>query len=312
MSAHVVSNTGVMLGRSIRHVTRSMDTIITVTIMPIAFMLLFRFVFGGAIQTGTDNYTNYLMPGILLIAIASGISYTGFRLFNDMQSGIVAGMGIADMDFKCAPAITEALVKRVQHENWGYLDMQSPGVEVRPLVQMTGEAEFTEVFFDHVRVPKTHMLGQLNDGWNVAITTLMYERLTLGFGLQMRLRIALDGLLELAKGMEKSGRVVTKEPVMRQKLALLWIDTECLKYTGARAITKLLRGEMPGPEASTGKMAWVDTHQRLQEIAMEIEGPYSQLVKGSDWAVEGGVWPHSFLRSRANSSSCHGQAKWCT
>jgi ABC-2 type transport system permease protein len=88
MSAHVVSNTGVMLGRSVRHVTRSMDTIITVTIMPIAFMLLFRYVFGGAIQAGTDNYVNYLMPGILLIAIASGISYTGFRLFNDMQSGI--------------------------------------------------------------------------------------------------------------------------------------------------------------------------------------------------------------------------------
>jgi ABC-2 type transport system permease protein len=88
MSTHAVSNTNVMLGRSIRHVTRSMDTIITVTIMPIAFMLLFRFVFGGAIQAGTDNYTNYLMPGILLIAIASGISYTGFRLFNDMQSGI--------------------------------------------------------------------------------------------------------------------------------------------------------------------------------------------------------------------------------
>jgi len=88
MSARVLSNTGVMLGRSIRHVTRSMDTIITVTIMPIALMLLFRYVFGGAIQTGTDNYVNYLMPGILLIAIASGISYTGFRLFNDMQSGI--------------------------------------------------------------------------------------------------------------------------------------------------------------------------------------------------------------------------------
>jgi ABC-2 type transport system permease protein len=88
MSAHFFSDTSVMLGRSIRHVTRSMDTIITVTIMPIAFMLLFRYVFGGAIQTGTGNYTNYLMPGILLIAIASGISYTGFRLFNDMQSGI--------------------------------------------------------------------------------------------------------------------------------------------------------------------------------------------------------------------------------
>ena len=88
MSAHVVGNTGVMLGRSVRHVTRSMDTIITVTIMPIAFMLLFRYVFGGAINAGTGNYVNYLLPGILLIAIASGISYTGFRLFNDMQSGI--------------------------------------------------------------------------------------------------------------------------------------------------------------------------------------------------------------------------------
>jgi ABC-2 type transport system permease protein len=88
MSARVLSDTGVMLGRSVRHVTRSMDTIITVTIMPIAFMLLFVYVFGGAIQAGTDNYVNYLMPGILLIAIASGISYTGYRLFNDMQSGI--------------------------------------------------------------------------------------------------------------------------------------------------------------------------------------------------------------------------------
>jgi ABC-2 type transport system permease protein len=88
MSAHPFSDTSVMLGRSVRHVTRSMDTIITVTIMPIAFMLLFVYVFGGAIQAGTDNYVNYLMPGILLIAIASGISYTGFRLFNDMQSGI--------------------------------------------------------------------------------------------------------------------------------------------------------------------------------------------------------------------------------
>jgi ABC-2 type transport system permease protein len=88
MTTHVLSDTSVMLGRSVRHVTRSVDTIITVTIMPIAFMLLFRYVFGGAIQAGTDNYVNYLMPGILLIAIASGISYTAFRLFNDLQSGI--------------------------------------------------------------------------------------------------------------------------------------------------------------------------------------------------------------------------------
>jgi ABC-2 type transport system permease protein len=85
---HGVSDLGVMLGRSMRHILRSMDTIITVTIMPIAFMLLFVYVFGGAIQTGTDNYVNYLLPGILLIAIASGISYTAYRLFLDMERGI--------------------------------------------------------------------------------------------------------------------------------------------------------------------------------------------------------------------------------
>jgi ABC-2 type transport system permease protein len=88
MSSHVISDTGVMLGRSARHVTRSIDTIITVTITPIAIMLLFRYVFGGAIKTDSHNYVNYLMPGILLIAIASGVSYTAFRLFNDLRSGI--------------------------------------------------------------------------------------------------------------------------------------------------------------------------------------------------------------------------------
>jgi len=88
MNTHFFNDTRVMLGRSLRHVTRSMDTIITVTIMPIAFMLLFVYVFGGAIKAGTGSYVNYLLPGILLIAIASGISYTAYRLFIDLQSGI--------------------------------------------------------------------------------------------------------------------------------------------------------------------------------------------------------------------------------
>ena len=86
---HFFSDMGVMLGRSMRHIFRSMDTIITVTIMPIAFMLLFVYVFGGAIQSGTANYVNYLLPGILLIAIASGIAYTAYRLFTDVQRGII-------------------------------------------------------------------------------------------------------------------------------------------------------------------------------------------------------------------------------
>ena len=87
MNTHFLSDMNVMLGRSMRHIFRSMDTIITVTIMPIMFMLLFVYVFGGAIQTGTDNYVNYLLPGILLMAISSGIAYTSYRLFMDMQRG---------------------------------------------------------------------------------------------------------------------------------------------------------------------------------------------------------------------------------
>jgi len=88
MNKYFISDMNVMLGRSMRHIVRSMDTIITVTIMPIAFMLLFVYVFGGAIHTGTDNYVNYLLPGILLMAISSGIAYTSYRLFMDMQRGI--------------------------------------------------------------------------------------------------------------------------------------------------------------------------------------------------------------------------------
>ena len=181
------------------------------------------------------------------------------------------------------------------------LDMKTPGVTVKPLKQMTGDAEFNEVFFDNVRVPESRVLGGVNNGWAVGLTTLMYERLALGFGLQVRLRISADQLIDMARRMEKNGRALTKDPVMRQKLAQLWIDTESLKYTGARAVTKLLKGELPGPEASTGKMMWVETHQRLQELAMEIQGPYSQLTRGGAAAVDGGVWQYSFLRSRANS-----------
>ena len=88
MTKHFFGDTAVLTGRSLRHVTRSLDTIITTTIMPVAFLLLFVYVFGGAIKSGSDSYVNYLLPGILLITIASGISYTAYRLFLDKQSGI--------------------------------------------------------------------------------------------------------------------------------------------------------------------------------------------------------------------------------
>src|SRR5262247_2184432 len=204
-------------------------------------------------------------------------------------------------DFMMLLARTDPEAPRHKGITYFLLDMKLPGVTVKPLKQITGDAEFNEVFFDNVRVHERQILGGVNNGWAVGLTTLMYERLALGFGLQVRLRISLESMIDLARRMEKDGRAVTSDPVMRQKIAQLWIDTEALKYTGARAITKLLKGEPPGPEASAGKMGWVETNQKLQELAMEIEGAYSQLAKGSDRAVDGGFWQYAFLRSRANS-----------
>jgi alkylation response protein AidB-like acyl-CoA dehydrogenase len=204
-------------------------------------------------------------------------------------------------DWMMLLARTDPSVPKHKGITYFLLDMKSPGITVKPLKQMTGDAEFNEVYFDNVRVHESQILGGLNNGWAVGLTTLMYERLALGFGLQVRLRIALDSLVDLARSTKKNGVPVTQDPVMRQKLAQMWIDTEVFKYTGARAITKLLKGELPGPEASAGKMMWVEGHQRVQELAMEIQGPFGQLTRGSEWAVADGLWQHTFLRSRANS-----------
>jgi alkylation response protein AidB-like acyl-CoA dehydrogenase len=204
-------------------------------------------------------------------------------------------------DWMMLLARTDADAPKHKGITYFLLDMKTPGVTVKPLKQLTGDAEFNEIFLDNVRVHESRVLGGVNNGWAVGLTTLMYERLALGFGLQVRLRISIDQLVDMARRMEKNGRAATKDPVMRQKLAQLWIDTESLKYTGARAVTKLLKGELPGPEASAGKMMWVETHQRLQELAMEIQGPYSQLARGGAAAIDGGMWQYSFLRSRANS-----------
>jgi len=113
---HFFGDTAVLLGRSLRHITRSLDTIITTTIMPIAFLLLFVYVFGGAINSGSDSYVNYLLPGILLITIASGISYTAFRLFLDMKGGIVErfqSMPIARSSIVWAHVLTSVIANLI-------------------------------------------------------------------------------------------------------------------------------------------------------------------------------------------------------
>lgn len=179
------------------------------------------------------------------------------------------------------------------------LDMHAPGVTVRPLRQMTGHSEFNEVFLDNVRIPKSLMVGEKNRGWYIAMGTLEFERS--GIGATIARENAVKDLIQVAQKMKRAGRAVSKDPVIRQRLAQFYIDVNVLKYTGLRSLTGQLRGERPGPETLVGNLFGVELNQRLQDFAMQLQGPYSQLVRGSKYAVEQGDWQYQFLRSRGNS-----------
>jgi alkylation response protein AidB-like acyl-CoA dehydrogenase len=190
-----------------------------------------------------------------------------------------------------------------KHRGLSYLlvDMKSPGITVRPLRQMTGESEFNEMFFEDVHVPRQNLLGALNEGWRVATTTLMNERGTTALASVMRYRIVFEEILDLVRSMQRNGASATSDPMVRQRLAQFYVELEMLRFTSYRAFSQILRGGNPGPEGSISKLAWSELNQRMQEFVIELEGPASQLVKGSPHAVQGGRWQHHFLRSRANT-----------
>jgi alkylation response protein AidB-like acyl-CoA dehydrogenase len=190
-----------------------------------------------------------------------------------------------------------------KHLGLSYLlvEMRSPGITVKPLRQMTGESEFNEMFFDEVRVPRANLLGPLNEGWRVATTTLMNERGTSALATVMRYRIVFDEIVDLARSTYRNGTPSTKDPVIRQQLAQFYVDLEMMRFTAYRTFSKILKGGDPGPEGSISKIAWSELNQRMMELVMTLEGPASQLMRGSPHAVEGGRWQHHFLRSRANT-----------
>jgi alkylation response protein AidB-like acyl-CoA dehydrogenase len=190
-----------------------------------------------------------------------------------------------------------------KHRGLSYLlvDMKSPGITVKPLRQMTGEAEFNEMFFEDVHVPRQNLLGGLNEGWRVATTTLMNERGTTALASVMRYRIVFDEILDLVRSITRNGAPAISDPVVRQRLAQFYVELEMLRFTSYRAFSQILRGGNPGPEGSISKLAWSELNQRMQEFVIELQGPASQLVKGSPYAVQGGRWQQHFLRSRGNT-----------
>jgi alkylation response protein AidB-like acyl-CoA dehydrogenase len=183
-----------------------------------------------------------------------------------------------------------------KHKGITYLlvDMRSDGVEVRPLRQITGEAEFNEIFFTDVRVPVENVLDEIDNGWRVAMTTLLHERGTLGFALTARLEVATRKLVELARN---GG--AADDPLIRDRVARQWIELQALKLTNYRALTTLVKTGVPGPEGSVAKLHWSESNQRLTKLALEMLGPFAQL-DGEDSTLLG-YWQYHQLRSRGNT-----------
>jgi alkylation response protein AidB-like acyl-CoA dehydrogenase len=183
-----------------------------------------------------------------------------------------------------------------KHRGLTYLlvDMHSDGVEVRPLRQITGDPEFNEIFFTDVRVPATNVVGEVGGGWRVAMTTLLHERGTLGFALTARLESLFGRLVTTAHKTGAAG-----DPLVRDRIADLYVDLQGLRYTNYRALTTLVKTGVPGPEGSVAKLHWSETNQRLTKLAIELLGQDGQLDgEGGFW---NGYWQYQQLRSRGNT-----------
>jgi alkylation response protein AidB-like acyl-CoA dehydrogenase len=155
--------------------------------------------------------------------------------------------------------------------------MNSAGITVRPLVQINGNRDFNEVFFDNVSIPKENVVGGVNNGWNVAMGTLGFERGTLALGRQVRFQNEFNSLVKISKSLKKNGESISQNSYYRQKLAELFAEIRILRYHGLKTISQLLNEGKLGPEASLQKLFWSTMHVNMGRLGMEIlgeEGPY--------------------------------------
>jgi alkylation response protein AidB-like acyl-CoA dehydrogenase len=185
--------------------------------------------------------------------------------------------------------VTQQFPDRPRYQNLTYLivNMHAPGVEVRPLRQITGEAEFNEIFFTDVEVPASNRLGEEGEGWQVAMTTLLHERATLGFALTAALDVGVGRLLATAR------EHVNGDAGQRERVAAEWIELQALRYTNYRALGTYQRTGMPGPEGSAIKLRWSEQNQRLTKLGRELLGP--------EGILDDGWWHYQQLRSRGNT-----------
>src|SRR5262245_39886102 len=173
--------------------------------------------------------------------------------------------------------------------------LDTPGVTVRPLRQITGESEFGEVFFEEARVPRSNIVGKIGEGWKIAMTVLAYERGAMALAYSARYERDLSALASACREIGRTGQIV------RDKLGRLVVENEVLRANGLRMLAELADGKIPGPEASLEKLYWSEFDQRFRETALDLLGPGGQLLRDSDLSRPEVDWGREFLWSRAET-----------
>jgi alkylation response protein AidB-like acyl-CoA dehydrogenase len=219
------------------------------------------------------------------------------------SSGAVADWGLL-------LARTDTKVPKHKGISCFLMSMRQPGVDVRPLKQITGSSEFCEVFMTNARVEKSDQIGKLGEGWAIAQTTLGYERGGRALARVTTYASQYHHLVNAARRLKRHGRPLIDDPIVRQKLGRIWAELEVERYSALRVLTQLERGEHPGAGGSLTKLSYSEFEKRFMELAQEILGPYGQLTDGApleyqlqiDTAVgDQGTWAYAFLWSRAGT-----------
>jgi alkylation response protein AidB-like acyl-CoA dehydrogenase len=213
-------------------------------------------------------------------------------------------------DYGVLLARTDPDVPKHQGISYFILDMHAPGVEVRPLKQITGSSEFAEVFFSNVKVPADNIIGLEGQGWELAQTTLGFERGGSILARVTRHQANMQRLLDACSHLDREGEPALNGAVVRQKLGRMVVEVEVLRYAGLRILSKLEQGKRPGSESSVDKLYYSEMDKRHQELVLEVLGPYGQLEQGvpSELALnsttargDSSTWAWNFLWSRAGT-----------
>ncbi len=264
---------------------------------------------GPTIMThGTDEQKDRFLPKLLsgeeiwcqlFSEPAAGSDLAGMRTRaeRDGDDWVVNGQkvwtsGAHYSDWGILVARTNPDVPKHKGITYFYVDMKSPGIEIRPIRQITGAADFNEVFFTDVRIPDSQRLSEVDGGWGVALTTLMNERVALGAGGGGG--FGLESLAELARGASVNGHLAIEDSAIRQRLADIFVRSRGLKYTGLRILTAISRGTVPGPEASIGKLVAAPMLQEAADLALELQGE-AGVVDDPGTAIQGAFWQQVLL-----------------